>query len=149
MPSIEIMDLNDADVKNIRNVLTEVNDDVKAKLELKKAQARETSRLWRQNNKQKANDYSKQYYQDNQDKLQAYNNEYAKKWYDADPQRRAIQTERCSKNYSKLSDDEKTINRAERNIRRYESKLINTKLTLSLLKTGDTPTPPQPEMTDT
>jgi len=149
MPSIEIMDLNDADVKNIRNVLTEVNDDVKAKLELKKAQARETSRLWRQNNKQKANDYSKQYYQDNQDKLQAYNNEYAKKWYDADPQRRAIQSQRCSKNYSKLSDDEKTINRAERNIRRYESKLINTKLTLSLLKTGDTPTPPQPEMTDT
>jgi len=149
MPSIEIMDLNDADVKNIRNVLTEVNDDVKAKLELKKAQARETSRLWRQNNKQKANDYSKQYYQDNQDKLQAYNNEYAKKWYDADPQRRTIQSQRCSKNYSKLSDDEKTINRAERNIRRYESKLINTKLTLSLLKTGDTPTPPQPEMTDT
>jgi len=137
MPSIEIMDLNDADVKNIRNVLTEVNDDVKAKLELKKAQARETSRLWRQNNKQKANDYSKQYYQDNQDKLQAYNNEYAKKWYDADPQRRAIQSQRCSKTYSKLSDDEKTINRAERNIRRYENKLINTKLTLSLLKNVD------------
>tara|TARA_B110000285_G_scaffold99719_1_gene113601 strand:+ start:1708 stop:2115 length:408 start_codon:yes stop_codon:yes gene_type:complete len=108
-----------------------------ASAELKKAQARERSRAWRQKNKQRANDYSKQYYQDNQDKLKAYNNTYAKKWYDADPQRRIIQTERCSKTYNKLTDTEKSINRAETNIRRYESKIINTKLKLSLLKNDD------------
>jgi len=108
-----------------------------ANAELKKAQARERSRVWRQNNKQRANDYSKQYYQDNQNKLKAYNNTYAKKWYDADPQRRIIQNERCSKNYNKLTDTEKSINRAETNIRRYESKIINTKLKLSVLKNVD------------
>jgi hypothetical protein len=130
--------------------------DVSAELD-KKQKARERSKVWRENNKDKNREYKRNYYSKNNDRLRAYSNAYMKTYYENNPAKREKHNERMRMLRPIMTEDQKTIRKAEVEVKRAERELERNKIKtaekiekynnavkqLNELSGGETPQPPQ------
>ena len=114
---------NDIDgvVENNVDVVENNVDVVKNDIDMKKQLARERSRIWRQNNRQKNTDYRRNYYQKNIEQLREYSNTYMKDYYAKNDDKRLLHNQRVLATRNNLSEDERTQNKLKRKVKKYEN----------------------------